>query len=180
MNEHTVKSYEEELALLDKKIAQMGGLAEQLLGKSLDALDAKEGSLIEVSLVQKGHQLYDARVTRRGEGEDATPKVFEDLVVSTSSQSGGSGHHLKTSLVTFFPEARIETTVVRDPGNGDKVSVFQRGAKTELALADPAWYEKALGLREAASSVVAPMPCKVLKNEVSEGDRVVKGTPLVV
>ena len=26
MNEHTVKSYEEELALLDKKIAQMGGL----------------------------------------------------------------------------------------------------------------------------------------------------------
>ena len=148
--------------------------------KSLDALDAKEGSLIEVSLVQKGHQLYDARVTRRGEGEDATPKVFEDLVVSTSSQSGGSGHHLKTSLVTFFPEARIETTVVRDPGNGDKVSVFQRGAKTELALADPAWYEKALGLREAASSVVAPMPCKVLKNEVSEGDRVVKGTPLVV
>ena len=34
MNEHTVKSYEEELALLDKKIAQMGGLAEQLLGQS--------------------------------------------------------------------------------------------------------------------------------------------------
>ena len=33
MNEHTVKSYEEELALLDKKIAQMGGLAEQLLGQ---------------------------------------------------------------------------------------------------------------------------------------------------
>ena len=101
-------------------------------------------------------------------------------MVSTSSQPGGSGHHLKTSLVTFFPEARIETTVVRDPGNGDKVSVFQRGAKTELALADPAWYEKALGLREAAASVVAPMPCKVLKNEAAEGDHVVKGTPLVV
>lgn len=47
MNEHTVKSYEEELALLDKKIAQMGGLSEQLLGKSLDALERRDPSLAE-------------------------------------------------------------------------------------------------------------------------------------
>ena len=38
MNEHIVKSYEEELALLDRKIAQMGGLAEHILGQSFDAL----------------------------------------------------------------------------------------------------------------------------------------------
>ena len=42
MNEHTVKSYEEELALLDKKIAQMGGLAEQLLSKALEALERRD------------------------------------------------------------------------------------------------------------------------------------------
>ena len=47
MNEHTVKSYEEELALLDKKIAQMGGLAEQLLGQSLDALERRDPKLAE-------------------------------------------------------------------------------------------------------------------------------------
>ena len=47
MNEHTVKSYEEELALLDKKIAQMGGLAEQLLGKSLEALERRDPKLAE-------------------------------------------------------------------------------------------------------------------------------------
>jgi phosphate transport system protein len=47
MNEHTVKSYEEELALLDKKIAQMGGLAEQLLGQSLGALERRDPRLAE-------------------------------------------------------------------------------------------------------------------------------------
>ena len=47
MNEHTVKSYEEELALLDKKIAQMGGLAEQLLGQSLGALERRDPKLAE-------------------------------------------------------------------------------------------------------------------------------------
>lgn len=44
----------------------------------------------------------------------------------------------------------------------------------------PGWYEKALGLKEASASVVAPMPCKILKNEVTEGQTVTKGTPLVV
>lgn len=47
MNEHTVKSYEEELALLDRKIAQMGGLAEQLLRRSLEALERRDPKLAE-------------------------------------------------------------------------------------------------------------------------------------
>lgn len=47
MNEHTVKSYEEELGLLDRKIAQMGGLAEQLLGRSLEALERRDPKLAE-------------------------------------------------------------------------------------------------------------------------------------
>ncbi|RYO83746.1 hypothetical protein DL766_003673 [Monosporascus sp. MC13-8B] len=138
--------------------------------KSLDALDAQEGSVVEVSVVQKGQRLFDARVVRSGEG----PQVFENLVSTPASGPG------KTDLVTFFPETRIETTVVQDPNNDNKISVFQHGAKTELTLVDPTWYEKALGLKEVAASVVAPMPCKVLKNEVREGDEVVKGTPLVV
>ena len=158
----------------------LGGSERKFTFRSLDALDAsEEGSLVEVSVVQKGHQLYDARVTRIGKegSEKETPQVFDNIVVSPSTQP--SSNH-KTSLVTFFPDTRIQTTVVRDPAGGNKISVFQRGTKAELALAEPGWYEKALGLREAAASVVAPMPCKVLKNEVAEGDRVDKGTPLVV
>ena len=37
-HEHIVRSYEEELSLLNNKIAKMGGLAEQVLGQSFDAL----------------------------------------------------------------------------------------------------------------------------------------------
>lgn len=47
MNEHTVKSYDEELALLDKKIVHMGTLAERLLTKALTALERCDGQLAE-------------------------------------------------------------------------------------------------------------------------------------
>jgi phosphate transport system protein len=47
MNEHIVKSYEDELALLDKKIAHMGGLAEHNLGKSFDALEKRDPAMAE-------------------------------------------------------------------------------------------------------------------------------------
>ena len=47
MNEHIVRSYEDELALLDKKIAQMGGLAEHNLGRSFDALEKRDPQLAE-------------------------------------------------------------------------------------------------------------------------------------
>lgn len=69
------------------------------------------------------------------------------------------------------------------PQTGDgagRVTVFQRGVKTELALEPPAWQAKALSVKEAAASVVAPMPCKVLRNEVAEGKEVKKGALLVV
>ncbi len=45
MNEHIVKSYEDELALLDRKIAQMGGLTEQLLAQSFQALEKRDPKL---------------------------------------------------------------------------------------------------------------------------------------
>ncbi|KAH6643335.1 carbamoyl-phosphate synthase subunit L [Truncatella angustata] len=138
--------------------------------KNLDVLDQKEGEVVQVAITQKGNQLYDARVIRKGE----EPAVFESLVSAPTPQSQ------KVNLTTFFPDARVETTVVQDPNNDNKISIFQHGIKTELSLVSPVWYEKALGIKEIMASVVAPMPCKVLKNEVSEGDIVVKGAPLVV
>jgi phosphate transport system protein len=47
MKEHIVKSYEDELALLDKKIAHMGGLAENILGQAFDALERRDPKLAE-------------------------------------------------------------------------------------------------------------------------------------
>ncbi|GAP86708.1 putative carbamoyl-phosphate synthase subunit L [Rosellinia necatrix] len=138
--------------------------------KSLDVLSEKEGEVVEVSILQKGNQLFDAKVIRKG-GE---PHIIENISSTPISVSG------KTTLTTFFPDTKVDTTVVQDPNNDNKVTIFQHGAKTELSLVSPTWYEKALGLKEASASVAAPMPCKILKNEVKEGDSVVKGTPLVV
>ncbi|ORY55250.1 carbamoyl-phosphate synthase subunit L [Pseudomassariella vexata] len=139
--------------------------------KTIEASEQQESEVVEVSITQKGNQLFDARVIRKGEEE----QDFQNLVSAPTSSSRDT-----TTLSTYFPNSRIQTTVVQDPTNDHKVSIFQHGMKTELALLPPTWYEKALGLKEVTASVVAPMPCKVLKNEASEGDRVVKGAPLVV
>lgn len=135
-----------------------------------------EGSkedVVEVVVTQRGSGLFNARVSRAGE---ETPREFDNI--TTEPRLGNS--NTKTTVKSLFPLARIESTVVRDPTNNDRITVFQLGTKTELALAQPSWYDKALGLKEAAASVVAPMPCKILRNEVGEGDVVEKGTPLVV
>ncbi|MBL8567391.1 MAG: phosphate signaling complex protein PhoU [Hyphomicrobiaceae bacterium] len=51
MNPHTVKTYDEELHLLDKKIAQMGGLAEHNLGQAFDALQKRDPRLADLVIV---------------------------------------------------------------------------------------------------------------------------------
>jgi 3-methylcrotonyl-CoA carboxylase alpha subunit len=136
-----------------------------------DDATEEEGDVVEVSLTQKSPSLFDATVSRKG----AEPQVLENVVSETKTPSA-----TRTTLTTFYPATRIESTVIQDPSYSEKVTIFQHGTKTELDLLPPAWFEKALGLKEAASSVVAPMPCKILKNEVSEGQEVAKGAPLVV
>ncbi|TVY56997.1 Methylcrotonoyl-CoA carboxylase subunit alpha, partial [Lachnellula suecica] len=115
-----------------------------------------------VTVNQTGQKLYDVAV--KGPGiEESYPNVVCE---------GGA-----PSISTFFPHTRIESTIIAD---GDKLSIFQQGKQTQLTLATPSWYEKALGLKDVANSVLAPMPCKVLRNEVREGDEVVKDQALVV
>ena len=69
MNEHIVKSYEDELALLDKRIAHMGGLAERILGQAFDALERRDPKLAEV-------------VVRSDKSIDALEREIEEQVVS--------------------------------------------------------------------------------------------------
>lgn len=51
MTSHTVRAYEEELRLFDKKIAQMGGLAEHNLGQAFDALQKRDPRLADAVIV---------------------------------------------------------------------------------------------------------------------------------
>ncbi|KAL5343518.1 carbamoyl-phosphate synthase L chain, ATP binding domain-containing protein [Aspergillus crustosus] len=80
-------------------------------------------------------------------------------------------------ITSFFPHTRLDTTVIRD---GDSIIVFQRGIQYRLAIPRAKWMEKALGLKDVTNSVLAPMPCKVLRVEVQVGDVVEKDQPLVV
>ncbi len=69
MKEHIVRSYEEELALLDRKIAQMGGLAEDALGQAFDALEKRDPRLAEAVIASDKaidrlqHEIEDQVVT---------------------------------------------------------------------------------------------------------------------
>ena len=56
MKEHIVRSYEDELALLDKKIAHMGGLAEESLGLAFEALERRDPRLA-ASVIQSDKQI---------------------------------------------------------------------------------------------------------------------------
>lgn len=143
----------------------------KLAFKVLDGYSEKEGEIVDAAITQTGHNLYNVSISRKG--HDAT--VFKNVV--TEPQAEGA----VVKLQTYFPSERILSSVVPQTQENDtKITVFQHGVKTDLGLLPPTWYEKALGLREIAASVVAPMPCKIMKNEVVEGQEVKKGTPLVV
>lgn len=121
-----------------------------------------ESEQFNVTVNQNAPKLYSIDV--KGPGvEESYPKVVCEGRTS--------------SVTTFFPHTRIESTIITDD---DKLTIFQRGKQIQLTLAPPSWYEKALGLKDMANSVLAPMPCKVLRNEVNEGDEVEKDQALVV
>ena len=66
-------------------------------------------------------------------------------------------------LESFYQHTRLTTTVLK---NENQVTLFQQGAKYDLQISNPTWIEKALGVKDAANSVVAPMPCKVLRIDI--------------
>lgn len=124
-----------------------------------------EETTVEVSITQSGNAMYDITVT--------TPAGSEqyDSVTTWYEPS-------KPKQVTgFYPHTRLETTIIR---TDDKISVFQQGTQYQLSIPRPKWFEKALGVKSMENSVLAPMPCKVLKLLVKEGQEVQKDDPLVV
>lgn len=101
--------------------------------------------------------------------------AINNKIFSTTSSFDPQTH----TLTSFFPHTRLSTTIIRDPETND-LTLFQQGRQYRLHLAVPQWAEKALGIKDVANSVLAPMPCKVLRVEVEEGQDVRKNQPLVV
>jgi 3-methylcrotonyl-CoA carboxylase alpha subunit len=137
------------------------GLSSQRQFLFLQSIET-ESLPIHVNVRQVGHKLFDVEVKRA-----STTKLFVNVLCESQLPS----------ISTFFPDTRIDSRIIMD---GDEITIFQHGKQTKLTVVKPNWLEKALGLKDVANSVLTPMPCKVLRNEVKEGDEVDKDQALVV
>lgn len=114
----------------------------------------------EVRVQQVGNGLFDIEV----DGQ-----VFQKIRSHRDPES--------KIITSFFSHTRLDTTVIQED---DSIVAFQRGQQYRLTIPRAKWMEKALGIKDVANSVLAPMPCKILSVEVQEGDQVEKDQPLVV
>jgi 3-methylcrotonyl-CoA carboxylase alpha subunit len=139
-----------------------------------NAPQPREFHLVETSSdPQKPNEPVPVRVLKTG------PETYE-VTVQNASYSITSKYDGRTGMLqSFFPHTRLDTTLVKDPET-NYLTVFQQGRQYGIHLATPKWAEKALGMRDMAHSVLAPMPCKVLRVEVEQGQEVKKNQALVV
>ncbi|KAF2745461.1 hypothetical protein M011DRAFT_469518 [Sporormia fimetaria CBS 119925] len=132
----------------------------------------REFNLVEVPADGKGDVKPVSVKVRQ-----TAPTKFDITVGDKEFKDVTSELDASTNLATFYPHTRINTSFIRDE---DRITLFQRGKQYRLQLSMPKWAEKALGVKDVTNSVLAPMPCKVLRVEVAEGDVVKKDQPLVV
>lgn len=85
--------------------------------------------------------------------------------------------HTDTTITAHYPHTLLTSTIIR---HGSSLDVFQRGEHYKLAIPEEAWVGEAKGVEEVQGGVKSPMPCKVLRVCVKQGDEVVKGQELVV
>lgn len=115
-----------------------------------------------------------------------SPNTFSITVNGNTFKSVTSTYDPSTKrLTSHFPHTRLSTTIVPSPSptgsdSDSAYTLFHLGEAYRLRLVTPSWLEAALGKKEVANSVLAPMPCKVLRVEVAEGQDVVKDQPLVI
>ena len=134
----------------------------------------REFQLVESSTdPQKTNSPISVRVLKTA-ADNFSVSVGEQTFDTTSALDAHTG-----TLTSFFPHTRLSTKMVRDPEN-NQLTLFQQGKQYRLQLALPKWAEKALGMKDVANSVLTPMPCKVLRVEVEEGQEVKKNQALVV
>ena len=179
----------DKLETADEVFAQaaLGLLLEESAERGKDNIFGSSGAIVgfgpgyqerEFSFVDKaagaGSDVPATRVVIRQLG----PNIF-DISVNGARYPAVEGRldPFSRSLTSFYPHTRLDTTIVHVDGD---LTIFQRGRQYRLQCSAPSWLDKALGVKEGATSVLAPMPCKVLRVEVEEGDVVKKDQALVV
>jgi 3-methylcrotonyl-CoA carboxylase alpha subunit len=132
---------------------------------------------------QREYSLAEMAAQGQGKSEPVIVRIYENTSDELEVEVGDKTYKctIKPStantFTTYFPHTRLETTFIRDE---DRITTWQQGRQYRLQLTTPQWIEKALGIKDVANSVLAPMPCKVLRVDVKEGDSVKKDQVLAV
>lgn len=157
-------SYHLDAALSNSSVLHTGFLSSiqsrdfAFIARSLTGITNSDKTVVNVKSVQGG--------------------LFDVQVGSNKYASVASHWDSRTKTVrSYFPHTRLETRFISHKGN---ITLFQQGQQYRLQIATPNWVEKALRLKDNAHSVLAPMPCKILRVQIEEGESVVKDQPLVV
>jgi 3-methylcrotonyl-CoA carboxylase alpha subunit len=107
-----------------------------------------------------------------------SPTTFTATINGETYATTSTFDLAQNTITSFFPHTRLTTTLITDPET-NVLTLFQRGRQYRLSLIPPKWTAKALGEKDVANSVLAPMPCKVLRVEVEVGQQVEKNQALV-
>jgi len=94
-HEHIVSSYEEELSSLNNKIARMGGLAEQVLGQSIDALQGRDPELAGNTIQQD-------------EAIDALEKEIEEMAITMIARRQPLAYDLRQIMAALRISSDLE------------------------------------------------------------------------
>jgi phosphate transport system protein len=97
VKDHIVKSYDQELQTLDKKVAQMGGLVERLLGQAFDALEKRDPQLAEATSAS------DAAV-------DALERELQEQTILMIAKRQPMAHDLRQVMTALKIAGDLERT----------------------------------------------------------------------
>jgi 3-methylcrotonyl-CoA carboxylase alpha subunit len=167
--------------------AAIGLLLQETESVSQDAFARTSGSIVGFGAGYQDREFHLVEIPADGKGESTAttvrvrqtaPRRFNVDVNDTEYANVEAVLDSSSKTITsFYPHTRLATTFIRD---AERLVLFQQGKQYRLQLAVPKWAEKALGIKDVTNSVLTPMPCKVLRVEVKEGDEVKKDQPLVV
>lgn len=122
----------------------------------------------------------DAR-SKRVSIEQCDPATYKVTIDGGDAVSVRSTFDPQSKLLrSFFPHTRIDSKIVPEE-ELNHMTIFQQGKQYRIKLSSPKWAEKVLGTQNSlTNSVLAPMPCKVMRVDVKEGDEVKANQALVV
>ena len=95
MTEHTVKSYDQDLAQIKTMLAQMGGLVEQQLDDAIDALTRRDTALAD-------------RVIQNDERVDVLEHQVEEKAITTSAKRQPMARDLREIMVAIRVASDLE------------------------------------------------------------------------